>query len=91
MVVDGYPIGMTNEQDFDNARHDDSSTATDPGAGEGAEAFGAAGADRAPTPDEVAAAEAARDHVDLDAVAAEYEHMNELGANVRGEGQIEPE
>ena len=47
--------------------------------------------DRAPTPEEDAAAERARADVDLAAVSHEYEHMIELGANVRGEGEIEPD
>ncbi len=54
-----------------------------------AEAFTEPGADRAPTPDEAAAAERAAGEVDVESVADEYEHMTELGANVRGEGQIE--
>jgi len=45
--------------------------------------------DREPTPEEEAAAERAQGDVDLESVAGEYEHMTELGANVRGEGQIE--
>jgi hypothetical protein len=48
-------------------------------------------ADRLPTPEEEAAAEQARDGVDLDKVGAEFEEMAELGADVRGEGQIEPD
>ncbi|MDO8362646.1 MAG: hypothetical protein Q7V88_07100 [Actinomycetota bacterium] len=47
--------------------------------------------DREPTPEEEAAAERARRGVDEEGVAAEYEHMTELGADVRGEGQVEPE
>lgn len=47
-------------------------------------------ADRMPTPDEERAAERAADRVDVDAVAEHYEEMTELGANVRGEGEIEP-
>ena len=44
------------------------------------------GADRAPTPEEEAAAERAPEP-DGD-VAANYERQNEVGANVKGEGQI---
>jgi hypothetical protein len=54
------------------------------------EEFRNAEADRDPTPDEKAAAERALDDVDLDSVAEEFEHMTEVGADVRGEGQIEP-
>jgi hypothetical protein len=45
--------------------------------------------DREPTPEEETAAERALSGVDVDTVAAEYEHMTDLGAHVRGEGQIE--
>ncbi|MEZ5248972.1 MAG: hypothetical protein R2713_07100 [Ilumatobacteraceae bacterium] len=44
-----------------------------------------------PSPDEERAAERAADQVDVGAVAEHYEEMTELGANVRGEGQIEPD
>jgi hypothetical protein len=45
-------------------------------------------ADRSPTEDEERVAEA---QGDLDPVVAEhYEEMNRLGANVKGEGEIEP-
>jgi hypothetical protein len=47
--------------------------------------------DRPPTPDEEAAAGRARGHVDVPGVAEHYEEMTDLGANVRGEGQIEPD
>jgi len=47
--------------------------------------------DREPTPEEEAAAERASGEVDVESVAEEYEHMTDLGANVRGEGQIESE
>lgn len=48
-------------------------------------------ADRAPTPDEGSAADRAADSVDIDRVAKHYEEMIERGANVSGEGQIEPD
>lgn len=54
------------------------------------EEFDQARADRPPTPEEEAAADNAARDVDVDAVAAEYQHMAELGANVEGEGEIEP-
>lgn len=47
--------------------------------------------DRAPTVDEEAAADEASASVDVDRVAEHYEEMTELGADVRGEGQIEPQ
>jgi len=49
-----------------------------------------AGADRGPTPQEESAAERAARDVDLQSVAKEFEHMNEVGADVGGEGEIEP-
>lgn len=55
------------------------------------EQFTPAQADRMPTPDEERAAERAADDVDLDQVGEHYEEMAEKGANVRGEGEIEPE
>jgi hypothetical protein len=44
-----------------------------------------------PTPEEERAAEKAAVDVDLDQVAEHEREMLELGANVRGEGQIEPD
>ena len=55
-----------------------------------AESFADAQADRAPTPAEESAAEKAALDVDVAEVAKHYEEMIELGANVVGEGQIEP-
>lgn len=55
------------------------------------ERFPPAAADRMPTPEEEQAAERAAEGVDLDRVAAHAVDMAETGANVRGEGQIEPE
>lgn len=55
------------------------------------EEFTAPSADRPPTAEEEKAAEQARRDVDLGEVAAHEEEMAERGANVRGEGQIEPE
>jgi hypothetical protein len=48
-------------------------------------------ADRAATPDEEAAAERGREEVDADPenVAAHYEEMADLGAHVKGEGEID--
>ena len=54
------------------------------------EEFPSAEADREPTPEEETSAEKAARHVDLESVGKEYEHMNEVGAEVRGEGEIEP-
>jgi hypothetical protein len=47
-------------------------------------------ADRAATPDEAAAAERGVEEVDADPedVAAHYEEMSDIGANVKGEGEI---
>ena len=53
--------------------------------------FGTAHADRPPTASEEAAAERAADTVNLDEVAEHYTEMMEKGAEVKGEGQIEPE
>ena len=55
------------------------------------EEFGPAAADRAPTAEEEQQAESAAEHVDLAGVGEHYREMTELGANVKGEGQIEPE
>jgi hypothetical protein len=52
------------------------------------DAFVEAGADRMPTPQEEIAADASAKYVDLDEVAEHAEEMMELGANVKGEGQI---
>ncbi len=46
--------------------------------------------DRPPTEAEERAAEAAAKDVDLDKVAENYEEMIEVGADVEGEGQIDP-
>jgi hypothetical protein len=48
-------------------------------------------ADRPPTPDEERAAERAAEDVDLDTVAEHYQDAAKTGAEVRGEGQIEPD
>jgi hypothetical protein len=48
-------------------------------------------ADRPPTPDEERAAERAAEDVDLESVAEHYEEAAKTGAEVRGEGQIEPD
>ena len=48
-----------------------------------------ASADRAPTPDEEAAAERAAGDVDLIAVTSHEKEMAEKGKNVKGEGEIE--
>lgn len=54
------------------------------------ETFPPATADRMPTAEEERAAERAAADVDLDEVAEHYEEMAEIGADVRGEGEIEP-
>jgi hypothetical protein len=46
-------------------------------------------ADRPPTAEEDAAAERSATDVDLDEVARHFEHAAKLGADVRGEGEIE--
>jgi hypothetical protein len=46
--------------------------------------------DRPPTPDEERAAERAAEDVDIERVAEHEREMLERGANVEGEGQIEP-
>ena len=48
-------------------------------------------ADRPPTKDEEEAAEAIAEEIDIESVAAAYDRQNKIGANVKGEGQIEPE
>jgi hypothetical protein len=63
---------------------------TDPNSPAEGERFTAPSADRPPTDEESAAAERAAKDVDIERVAAEYEEMAERGANVRGEGEIEP-
>jgi hypothetical protein len=47
-------------------------------------------ADRPPTEDEETAAEQAAEGVDIDSVSAHEQEMGKVGAEVRGEGQIEP-
>jgi hypothetical protein len=47
-------------------------------------------ADRPPTAEEEAAAARSAKDVDLDEVAPHFEHAAKLGADVRGEGEIEP-
>ena len=47
--------------------------------------------DRPPTADEERAAERAAKDVDLKKVGKNYEEMIEVGADVPGEGQIEPD
>ena len=47
--------------------------------------------DRPPTEAEERAAEAAAKNVDVEKVAENYEEMTEVGADVKGEGQIVPE
>jgi len=47
-------------------------------------------ADRAPTPDEESAAEKAAGQFDTERVGEHFREMTEKGAEVRGEGQIEP-
>jgi hypothetical protein len=54
------------------------------------ENFTEPGADRAPTAEEATAAEQAAEQVDVDEVAENYEEAAERGANVKGEGEIEP-
>lgn len=48
-------------------------------------------ADRPPTPAEEAAAERAAEQVDLESVAEHAEEAAKIGANVKGEGEIEPD
>lgn len=54
-----------------------------------ADDFTEPGAGPEPTADEERAAERSAPDVDLDQVDEHYREMNEKGANVRGEGQIE--
>lgn len=62
---------------------------TQPNAAQG-ERFTEPRADRAPTAEEAAAAERAARHVDVDDVAEHAEEMNRIGADVKGEGDIDP-
>ena len=55
-------------------------------AGEGMDA--AAGVDGEPTPEEEAAAERGAADVDVEQVKAHEDEMNEIGANVKGEGEV---
>jgi hypothetical protein len=48
-------------------------------------------ADRAPTPAEEQAAERALPGVDVSNVREHVGEMNQIGANVQGEGEIEPD
>jgi hypothetical protein len=52
------------------------------------EAVASHDADRAPTDEESAAADKASSDVDVNEVGEHFEEMNEIGANVKGEGQI---
>ncbi len=54
------------------------------------EAFPPPAPDRMPTADEERAAERAARDVDLESVASHHQEMAETGAEVRGEGEIEP-
>lgn len=45
-------------------------------------------ADREPTPDELATADEQAKDVDVDEVAEHFNEMTEIGANVKGEGEI---
>ncbi len=45
---------------------------------------------RGPTEAESAAADRARSDVDLDKVEQHYDEMLDKGANIKGEGEIEP-
>lgn len=47
-------------------------------------------ADRAPTPDEEAAAERAAHDIDLAEVGKQFRESTERGANIKGEGEIVP-
>ena len=53
--------------------------------------LGEAKADRMPTTDEERLADQAAADVDLAEVGKNEQHMNELGAHAKGEGQIEPD
>lgn len=55
------------------------------------ESFTEPAADRPPTDDEAAAAERGAEHVDVDEVGDHYEEAMKTGADVRGEGEIEPD
>lgn len=48
-------------------------------------------ADREPSEEEEESASEAAASVDLEEVGEHYQEMTELGANIRGEGQIVPE
>jgi hypothetical protein len=48
-------------------------------------------ADSPPTKEEAAAAEAIAEEIDVDRVGENFDRQNKVGANVKGEGQIEPE
>jgi hypothetical protein len=52
------------------------------------EATSAHDADRAPSDQEAADADAASSGVDVGEVGKHFEEMDEIGANVKGEGQI---
>jgi hypothetical protein len=55
----------------------------------GTDSFGEPVADRAPTAAEELSAERAAENVDVEQVGEHFQEMAELGANVRGEGQID--
>ena len=76
----GYLLAMSN--------NNDGQTPVD-SASKGEE-FAEAKPDRPPTRDEETAAERAAADVDVATVGKHYEEMMEVGANVEGEGQVEP-
>ncbi|MCU1365420.1 MAG: hypothetical protein JWL72_4086 [Ilumatobacteraceae bacterium] len=76
---------MSNEPTTDTTNDTTNRTAPSDG-----EEFIDAQPDRAPTPAESSAADRAAQDVDVDEVGKHYEEMIERGANVAGEGQIDP-
>ncbi len=76
-MIENMPMPNDDADDHDAADHQE-------------ETMSPAHADRPPTEAEEAAAERAAETVDLDRVAEHMEAAIETGANVRGEGEIEP-
>lgn len=74
-----------------DSAHDETATGPNDTAegtvGEGFEAT--AGPDGEPTPDQESAADRGAAAVDIESVKAHEDEMNELGANVKGEGEVE--
>gem|GEM_PF-6376858 len=83
----GFPVGRAGY--LSAMTTNDSNTPNESTPNTDGEAWTDAKADRAPTADETKAADEAAKHVDVDKVAKHAEEMMEIGAEIKGEGEIE--